>query len=53
MRRFFFRRRPAPSPAPLICRADADIINRVGITLTEWLTMTDPQRADIRWRAGL
>ena len=37
---------------PRISRGDADIMHRAGLTLTQWMALSDTQRADIRWRIG-
>ena len=45
--------RPLNLPAaPLLSKADADIIFRADITLREWEALTEVQRANLRWRMG-
>lgn len=49
---FDARRKPIHLPGQSLTRADADVLNRAGLTLTEWDALTDEERADYRWRLG-
>lgn len=50
---FDARRKPIhlPDASPLT-RAEAELIHRLGYTLTQWRNLTDAERSDHRWRAG-
>ena len=46
-------RRPRPAPQPSRpSPGEAIIISKSGHTEESWATLTDSQRADIRWRVG-
>ncbi len=48
----WFRRKPAPQPAPRLTPSEAIIISRSGHTEASWQRLTPAQRADIRWKLG-
>lgn len=52
MIRWFRRRRPSPPTTPQLTVAETLIIHRAGLTLTQWTSLTNKERADIRWRVG-
>ncbi|GAP53843.1 hypothetical protein AHiyo6_04080 [Arthrobacter sp. Hiyo6] len=44
----WFRRQPAPPPAPSLTAHDALVKHAWGLTLTKWLALTDQERAHYR-----
>lgn len=49
-----WRKAQPPAPVqPRLTRADADVLHRAGLTLTQWQALTDQERAELRWRLGL
>ncbi|URC18090.1 hypothetical protein QEO76_gp47 [Arthrobacter phage Cole] len=51
---FDARQKPIQLPdTPRISRSDADIMHYAGLSLPEWEALTDQERADIRWNAGV
>jgi hypothetical protein len=45
---WIFKRRPAPVPEPVMNLADVAVKTAWGLTVTQWLALTDQQRRDLR-----
>jgi hypothetical protein len=45
---WIFGRRPAPVPEPVMNLADVAVKTAWGLTVTQWLALTDSERAHLR-----
>jgi hypothetical protein len=52
MIRWFRRKRPSITVTSQLSLAEAVVIYKSGLTLTEWQALSNHERANIRWRVG-